>query len=250
LKFWLFLAGVLFMAQPVLAQSSAVSGGDDVVLLHGIGRTSDCMSKLQTALELQGYRVLNIDYPSRQDTISNLADQMEEQIKAFSADKSRKLHFVGFSMGGLVARAYIHRHRPENLGRVVLMGTPNQGSEVADFLDGFPLFDWFYGPAGKELTTAFNRDAVFGVPDYPVGVIAGTWTVDPVSYYIIPGANDGKVSVDRTTVEGMADKTVLPVTHAFMPLNATVIAATLAFLKEGAFPKLKKQPVTGAQFNN
>ena len=51
-------------------------------------------------------------------------------------------------MGGLVIRALLNRYRPDNLGRVVQIGTPNHGSEVADFLKNDWLYRLFFGPAG------------------------------------------------------------------------------------------------------
>lgn len=209
--------------------------GDYVVLLHGIGRTSSCMAKLATAFEEKGYQVINIDYPSRQHTISDLANIISDQIKEALKQADLKVHFVGYSMGGLVARAYIHAYKPENLGRLVMLGTPNQGSEVADLLQDSVLFNWFYGPAGVELTTNYNRSEICGVIDYDAGAIAGTWTIDPVSYFIIPGKNDGKVSVESTKIEGLKDHLVLPVTHTFLPLNDDVIQQTIAFVENGTF---------------
>lgn len=233
-RFCAVLAAVFLL---LLAGEGAMADqkGDYVVLLHGIGRTSAAMAKLEKSLTADGYQVLNIDYPSREKSLADLVETIHPQIKNAAADTSRKLHFVGYSMGGLLARAYVKKYPPENVGRIVLLGTPNKGSEVADLLEKTAAFNWFYGPAGKELTTAFNQESLFGKPDYDVGVIAGTRTVDPVSYFIIPGANDGKVSVESTKIDGMKDHLVLPVTHTFMPQNKTVIAQVKNFIKSGMF---------------
>lgn len=217
------------------SNSASKQGGDYVILLHGIGRTSACMNKLQAAFEKDGYQVLNIDYPSREDSVLNIADKLHAKIDAFVVDKTKKVNFVGYSMGGLVARAYIKQHHPDNMGRAVMLGVPNNGSEVADMLENTSIFNWFYGPAGKNLATSFNAKSVLGAPDYEVGVVAGTWTVDPISYFIIKGPNDGKVSVESAKIENMTDQIVLPVTHTFMPLNSTVIDQTKTFIKSGKF---------------
>ncbi len=211
--------------------------GDYVVMLHGIARSSKCLSRMQKAFEADGYQVLNIDYPSRKQTIPEIVATIRPQIEAFAKDPSKKIHFIGYSMGGLVARAYIHAHRPENLGRMVMLGSPNHGSEVADMLENFPPYKWFYGPAGAQLTTDFNTSSFFKNPDYEVGIVAGTLANDPISYFLIKGPNDGKVSVESTKLDGMKDHVTLPVTHTFMPRTLSVIRAAKSFIKDGAFPR-------------
>ena len=79
---------------------------------------------------------------------------------------SDPVHFVGYSMGGLIIRAYLQKYRPQHLGRVVMLGTPNQGSEVADAIRHFWLYRRFYGPAGQELIT--DQTAFAHLFDRPV----------------------------------------------------------------------------------
>lgn len=208
-----------------------------VLLLHGIARTSTSMALLARALRRAGYETLNLDYPSRRLTISEAADHVQTAIELWVAALPGEVHFVTHSMGGLVARTLINRRRPPNLGRVVMLGTPNQGSEMADLLCDRWIFRRLFGPAGADLVT--RRGAalsdMLGSVDYPLGIIAGNRAFDAASWLILPKPNDGKVTVARTKVEGMADHLTLPVTHTFMMRNPAVIAATLAFLKHGRF---------------
>jgi pimeloyl-ACP methyl ester carboxylesterase len=208
-----------------------------VVLLHGIARGKGAMAKMEKALEQEGYIVLNIDYPSRKKPIEDLVADIRHVIEAARIPASKKLDFVGHSMGGLIIRAYIYKYKPENLGRVVMLGTPNQGSEVADFLADNFLYKRYYGPAGQQLITDQNRfEKIFGAIDYDLGVIAGDWSLDPISsLLIIPGKNDGKVAVARTKIKGMKDHIILHATHTFMPSNPGVIRQTAHFLKQGKF---------------
>ena len=213
--------------------------GDGVVLLHGMARTSRSMAAMERTLRDAGYATLNPDYRSRHRPLQALVEELHPAVEAFAAAVPGRLHFVTHSMGGLLARSYIRRHRPERLARVVMLGPPNAGSEIADLLGGTYPYRLFFGPAGAQLGTA--QDAalcdLLGTIDYPVGVIAGDRALDPVGYLLLPGANDGRVSVARTRIDGIADHITLHVTHAMMMRNPEVIRQALAFLREGRFER-------------
>lgn len=216
---------------------SIASVGDAVVLLHGMARSKSSMAKMAEDLLSKGYNVINIDYESRKKPIEGLIEDVKKEIDLHHIDTAKKINFIGHSMGGLVVRAYIHRYKPKNLGRVVMLGTPNQGSEVADFFHNNFIYKSYYGPAGQELIT--NQDSfrkIFGKIDYDLGVIAGDRSIDPISsLLIIPGDDDGKVPIARTKIKGMKDHITIHATHTFMPSNEEVIQQTEYFLKQGKF---------------
>jgi len=209
-----------------------------VVLLHGILRSKTDMLMLDKHLEKQGYYTANILYPSREMSLEDLTQFVTEKIENhpdYSADKT--LHFVTHSMGGLIARYYIATHKPKNLGKVVMLGPPNTGSEFADFLSENevlgPIFHGIYGPASKQLKTDY--DHIDGDIDYPLGVIAGSASINPLAPWILEGEHDGIVPVERTKIEGMSDHIVIPTTHTFMMFNPTVMKQVEHFLKDGQF---------------
>jgi pimeloyl-ACP methyl ester carboxylesterase len=210
---------------------------DGVVLLHGIVRGRRSMQGLARFLAARGHRTLNLDYPSTRRPIEAIAVQIHPEIVPFARSVPGKLHFVGHSMGGLVIRAYLHRYRPPNLGCVVMLGTPNQGSEVADILKNRWAYRKFFGPAGQQLVTELTAtDALFGRIDYRLGVIAGSRSIDPISSLIIGDPNDGRVSIERTKIVGMTDHVVVAVSHAFLPASKQVHRLVLEFLCQGRFP--------------
>lgn len=208
---------------------------DYVVVLHGIARSSKHMESLAKYLEKNRFHVLNINYPSTNYKIEELATIVHNDI----SDKIRgakTVHFVGYSMGGLIVRALLQKYSYPNLSRVVHLGTPNHGSEVADFLKDNWIYKKIYGPAGQQLITDSKATSgLFGEVNYELGIIAGDGTIDPVSSMIISGKDDGKVAVERTKLKGMKDHITINVSHTFFPSNKKVQMQTLYFLNHGQF---------------
>jgi pimeloyl-ACP methyl ester carboxylesterase len=219
--------------------ASANATQDGVVLLHGISRTALSFRKMQLALERAGFATLNLDYASRRKALEALAEDIHPAIQPFADRIDGSIHFVCHSMGGLLARVYIARHRPERLGRVVMLGTPNSGSEIADRLKNFGPYRAFFGPAGQQLGT--QRDdainALLPPPDYPVGIVAGNRSIDPLAGSMLPKPHDGRVSVENTMVDGMADHMVVGTSHPWLVRNRVAVAQTIAFLQDGTFVK-------------
>ena len=221
----------------LLASSVSAQAKDGVILLHGLARTSASMDKMEAALTESGYIVANIDYPSRTGSISNLAeDTISAALESETLRDCPLIHFVTHSLGGILVRAYFAEHIDPRLGRVVMLGPPNRGSEVVDKLKSWTVFQKLNGPAGSELGT--DPDSIpiqLGAVDFELGVIAGNRSINWINSFYIPGKDDGKVSVERTKVEGMTDHIVIHATHPYLMKNKTAIWQTLTFLENGEF---------------
>ncbi len=225
----------LSLASNAVQASEVKNDGDYVVILHGIARSNKHMEKLATYLQKDQFDVINLNYPSTTYDIEDLTEIINKEISK-KTNKDKPIHFVGYSMGGLMVRALIHKYNYKNLGRVVQLAPPNQGSEIADLLKNFWPYKKIYGPAGQQLIT--DQSAIkdlFGEVNYELGIVAGSATIDPISSAIIPGKNDGKVAVERTKLEGMKDHIVVSASHTFFPSNKEVQKQTLFFLKNGNF---------------
>ena len=216
---------------------SANATQDGVVLLHGISRTALSFRKMQSALERAGFATLNLDYASRRKALEALAEDIHPAIQRFADRIDGSVHFVCHSMGGLLARVYLARYRPKRLGRVVMLGTPNSGSEIADRLKNFGAYRAFFGPAGQQLGTQRSAldHAMLPPVDYPVGIIAGNRSIDPVAGRMLPKPHDGRVSVENTKLDGMADHIVMETTHPWLARNGPAIEQTIVFLRDGEF---------------
>lgn len=223
----------------LLMVTTSANGIEDsrqcVVLLHGLARVSNSMTELQEKLSKSGYRAVNINYPSRQHSIEVLADDAIGRGLE-QCEGAESLHFVTHSLGGILVRYYVEHHTIENLGRVVMLGPPNQGSEIVNGMLNVPGFKFFGGPTGIVLGAGEGHlPASLGAVKFDLGVIAGSTNINPLSLLFIPGKNDSIVSVESTKVEGMNAHLVLPVTHTFMMRNNEVIDNVIHYLKTGAF---------------
>lgn len=229
---WQVIAVALALAVAVPARSST---DDKVVILHGLARSAASMSKMEAALQAAGYRTCNIDYPSTRYPIEELAERFVAPAVAQCAPRGT-VHFVTHSMGGILVRQIAAATPGIDIGRVVMLGPPNKGSEIVDAMEEWSPFYWVNGPAGLQLGT--GPDSVpnrLGPAKFEVGVIAGDAPFMEPFKGFIPGPSDGKVSLKRARLDGMSDFLVLPVTHSLMMRDREAIAQTVRFLDTGRF---------------
>ncbi len=216
---------------------STPSPADQVILIHGLARSAKTMEPMAKALQQAGHKTMILDYPSRHKTIPALVDEhLAPAVLACQKNGAQTIHFVTHSMGGILVRDYLSRHKLPELGRVVMLAPPNQGSEVVDRIGDWRAFKAVNGPAGEHLGTAkTSAPKALGPVTYPVGIIAGDRSINPINSRMIEGADDGKVSIENTKVEGMTDHIVIHRTHPMIMKGKDAIALTLRFIQKGTF---------------
>lgn len=231
---------------PLDSRSSAVSettgeiddltGKECVILLHGLGRSSSSMRPVANLLSRHGYAVVNKSYPSREHDISTLATNSLNDAVA-QCQHAAVIHLVTHSLGGILVRQYVKEHHVERLANVVMLGPPNQGCEVVDAYDGWPGVAKFGGPAFLALSpsSALSVTNTLGPVNFSLGVIAGSKSVNPVLSIVLPGPDDGKVTVKNTRVDGMVEHRIVATSHPFMMRNKEVQQNILCFLQAAKF---------------
>ncbi len=207
--------------------------GKAVIVVHGIVRSSKSFGKMQQRLGEDGYLVVGFDYPSTRVTITDSAEYLHKVID--SLDGIDQIDFVVHSLGGLIVRAYLAKHKDPRIRRMVMLGVPNRGAGMADFLKDYGIYKLVFGPAGQQLIQGGDGlIAGLPAPEFEFAVIAGARGTPDGWNPLIAGDDDGTVELENTRLPGAADFMTVPALHSFLMFNDDVIAATRRFLKEGA----------------
>ena len=218
----------LFCAEAAYAQEC-------VVLLHGYLRNSKCMQPIADILDLSGYKIQNISYPSTDYSIQTLSrDHVAPQIDNSNCEK---IHFIGHSMGGIVARQYLADNKPHNLGNVILIAAPNNGSELIASLEDNPALAWtLIGPAARDLSPKSQFLHELPLPYYNTGIITANKSINPItSIFLFNSPNDGTLTVESMKIHNMTDIINLEATHTMVLLHPDIGWQIESFLKYGKF---------------
>ncbi|MEI6256285.1 MAG: hypothetical protein WCQ77_06545 [Planctomycetota bacterium] len=223
-----------------------VVDGPTVIVLHGLGEGRRSMRPLVEHLRKQlDATVLSFGYASTAAGIDDHGRALAAVIKGLPAAES--ISFVGHSMGNLVVRRWMGLADESELGRVermVMLGPPNQGSELARMAANFSLLAALSNGAARELVFDWNRIANdLAVPPCTFGIVAGGKGDDRGYSSLLTGDDDAVVCVDETHLPGAHDFLLVPVRHSAMMKNAGVQQATTAFLKTGRFPAAVAAPI-------
>lgn len=205
--------------------------GETVILVHGLWLSGWVCSLLGHWLHASGFRVERFSYPSTRDTLSRNAARLARFARLLDAGT---VHFVGHSLGGLVALKSQIDHPDPRPGRIVLLGSPFGGSHAAAQIDPHRLGHALLGRSLREWLA--ERPAAWSGPR-ALGVIAGTGRIGMGRLIArdLPRPNDGVVSVEETRVPGAADHLVLPLSHTAMLASRRVADETAHFLRHGRF---------------
>ncbi|MGD9646317.1 MAG: esterase/lipase family protein [Pirellulales bacterium] len=222
-----------------------------VVTLHGLGGWRGVMQPLADYLAEEGdWTSINFSYASTRKTVADHAQSLAVVIDNLT--DVEQVHLVAHSLGNIVVRRYLDlraadRHadrRGAKVGRVVMIGPPNQGSAVARLLENNKLFEWIGGSSAQQLGAAWTEiEARLATPAH-FGIIAGSTFRGAGSNPLVPGDDDLIVGVDETKLPGAEDFLTVTSTHTLLLAKREVRQATLKFLQDGCFVSAeKRQPI-------
>jgi len=216
-----------------------------LVLVHGLGRSRASMNKIKRHFCGKGYDVFNAGYRGITGDYSQILQQLERQLQPW-INPTLPLHFIGHSLGGILIRGLLAM-RPqwqprENPGRCVMLGTPNQGTATADFMQSHRWLNYLTPRVSKELTSNSQLLKTLPEPQLETGIIAGDVNFNlliPVSWYYKRATNnapgDGVVEIERTKTRNMRDFIIMPLHHSFMTWDSALVSEAELFIQHGRF---------------
>lgn len=215
---------------------------EQVILIHGLGRSRQAMWRLARYCQRAGFVTHSLSYPTLFRELSNCQDKLFSQLqRVTAAPQLAKTHFICHSMGGLMLRSYLEtepgRALLPKLGQVVMLGTPNQGTQIVDCLSRYP---WFakLGEATRYLGTGVTAEHVWRTtlpePPFRAGIIAGSKGLN-ITDQFFGEANDGLVPVSSTKLSNMADFITVPCSHGLLRYHSQVCRQSVHFIRHGRF---------------
>ncbi len=232
------MGGFIFSMIPTRSKESPSSKGKErwVILVHGVLRSASSMSKIQNALREKGYHTHSFGYNSRKETIKSISQRLHRDITNIMKQNVESVSFVTHSFGTLIVRHYLANHELKKKGRFVMIAPPNKGSQWARILSRLSLYNWALGVAGEKVQDVEKSiPKIMAPPPLEFGVISGgsktRFGINP----LLPGDDDGTVTVEETKLEGMKDFIQIRGQHSLLLVQKSVIDNVIAFLEEGKF---------------
>ena len=227
--------------------------GRVVILLHGLCRTWKSMQPMAEHLKAEGYEVILFRYASSREQVGDHAQNLKRVISELPADVT-EINFVAHSLGNIVVRHYVSNCEKSQslsldnrINRMVMIGPPNQGSQMARLLKDSVAFKLIAGASGAQLSIGWEElKENLATPKFEFGIVAGGYGVEGARFnnILLSGPDDFTVSKKEAMLAGASDFLVKPLLHSTMMHQSEVMESTSRFLKNGYFvSKEKIQPI-------
>lgn len=244
--------------QAITSGRTQICSGKLVIVLHGLIRTNGSMATMAKFLnDQEGYSTINFQYASTRKSVGDHAAALRSIIDNLGPEVT-EIYFVGHSLGNIVVRRYLGDTQNQATGaqgdprikRIVMIGPPNQGSAMAQYLKKSFLFDKIAGVSGAELSRGWEGLApTLATPAVEFGIIAGGQASEKnLSNFVLDGPDDFTVSVEEAKLIGASDLLVRPLLHSTMMQKPLALKATLSFFENGYFVSAEERnPIVAGQ---
>ena len=209
-----------------------------VILVHGYNKSSKDMSFIANQLKIWGYKTLSVDLPTTFGSLEECSDVLSDTICLMNF-KKHIIHFIGHSFGGLIIRYYLSQYAMPNIGKCVLIATPNNGTILSDIINDYALPMMEVLKPLKSLKTGMVEIAPpKNIPCPDFGVIAGKLNELFLGKLFLSKNSDGRIEVESTRFGLMKDFVELPYDHKNIHHQLKTVKMVHHFLCYGNFPNL------------
>jgi hypothetical protein len=226
--------------------------GKAIVVLHGLFRTRSSMASLTSSLSKSGaYNVFCVGYPTTRGSVEQHARSLDNVVR--SLEGISEINFIAHSLGNLVVRHWLHdfaaaeRTLPQGqaFGRMVMLAAPNRQPKLATILVRGSVANFVAGPAAEAMATGWEKlEPKLATPHFEFGVLAGGQGDGKGFNPLLPGDDDGVVTVESTRLPGARDFRLLPVLHSFFMNDKRVHEYAIRFFEHGHFETAEsRQPI-------
>jgi len=203
----------------------------NVLLIHGVLMNPLEMRYLGKQLENAGFQVHYVYY---QSVLKKPAENAKAVYQKIAKLNLPDLHIVAHSLGGIITLHLLDQYKDIPEGRVVMLGSPVQGSSVAQRIQSWPVLSPLLS---QSMQQGLSGD---GLPDWTCGrdwgMIAGDKNIGIGS---ISGKlnekSDGTVLVKETKHPQLTEHIVVNKSHTALLFSKTVANLTIKFLQTGSF---------------
>lgn len=207
--------------------------GPWVILAHGLAAHRSVLWLIAWRLRRRGFRTVVFSYPSIRFGVKKHAQSLDEFLVRFEQEHPGEPYsLVAHSMGGILVRALLERRRPEQLQRIVMLGSPNQGSHAA-----------------RKLAPFLGRicQPLHELADTPEALVKELSEPTGIPTAVIAGSRDRVVTVEATKLSTSNEHLVVRSGHGELLFRRDVVDAVERFLKTGRLSELPADSTDSAQ---
>lgn len=110
------------------------NAGTPIILIHGVVDNRSVFTMIKRGLRRRGFgRIITVNYSPLTDDVRVVAERLETLVEKLCVETGyERVHVIGHSMGGLVARYFVQRMGGDSrVHTLVTLGTPHQGTAPA-----------------------------------------------------------------------------------------------------------------------